>query len=220
MPWSRVKTEYSIHPRLVVFPSFSWWRVDRWMGLQLPACHLHDRPQSDSSPWGLNGEVTLSHSHGCEFTHWWIESWRAVHRPAPSTRPNSLNHGLQVDLQTHWITAFKCISEFTRSPSPSASQTRSIKYIFKEGWRSYGDTVVTEVDGVTGSIYSADPGVDRHHLISISSYHSMKSHTLSFPTFGLTRSVRDFVYPRNCVDPHSWVVSSLLTSFLRSSSLR
>jgi len=52
---------------------------------------------------------------------------------------------------------------------------------------------------VTGSIYSADPGVDRHHLISISSYHTMKIHTLSFPTFGLTRSVRDIVDPRNCV---------------------
>jgi len=41
------------------------------------------------------------------------------------------------------------------------------------------------------------PGVDRHHLISISPYHTMKIHTLSFPTFGLTRSVRDFVDPRN-----------------------
>jgi len=82
----------------------------------------------------------------------------------------------------------------------------------------YGDTGVTEVDRVTGSIYSADPGVDRHHLNSISSYHTMKIHTLSFPTFGLTRSVRDFVDPRNCVDPHGWVVSYLLT-FLRSLSL-
>jgi len=112
----------------------------------------------------------------------------AQSRP-PSASPNSLNHGLQVHHQTHSITASKCISEFTRSPSPSASQTRSIKYIFKERRRLYGDTGVTEADRVTGSIYSADPGVDRHHLISISSYHTMKIHTLSFPTFGLTRSV-------------------------------
>jgi len=56
----------------------------------------------------------------------------------------------------------------------------------------YGDRGVTEVDRVTGSIYSADPGLDRHHLISISSHHIMIIHTLSFPTFGLTRSVRDF----------------------------
>ena len=52
---------------------------------------------------------------------------------------------------------------------------------------------------MTGSIYSADPGVDKHHLISISSYHTMTIHTLSFPTFGLTRSVRDIVDPHNCV---------------------
>jgi len=63
----------------------------------------------------------------------------------------------------------------------------------------YGDTGVTAVERVMGSIYSADPGVDRHNLISISSYHTMKIHTLSFPTFGLTRSVCDIMDPRNCV---------------------
>jgi len=107
-----------------------------------------------------------------------------------------------------------CISKLARSQSPSVSlnshdyglqvhlQTRSItasKYIFKERQRVYGDTGVTEMERVTGSIYSADPGVDRHHLISISSNHTMKIHTLSFPTFGLTCSVRDIVDPRNCV---------------------
>ena len=61
----------------------------------------------------------------------------------------------------------------------------------------YGDTGVTEVERVTWSIYLAHPGVDRHHLISISSYHTMKIHTLCFPTFGLTRSVRDIVGPHN-----------------------
>jgi len=142
----------------------------------------------------------------------------AQSRP-PSASPHSPNHGLQVHLQTRSITASKCISEFTRAPSPSASQTCSSKYIFKERWRLYGDTGVTEVDRVTVSIYSADPGVDRHHLISISSYHTMKIHTRSFSTFGLTRSVRDFVYPRNCMDPHGRVLSYLLTVFLRSSSL-
>jgi len=77
---------------------------------------------------------------------------------------------------------------------------------------------VTEVDRVMGSIYSADPGIDRHHPISISSYHTMKIHTLSFPTFGLTRSVQDFVDLHNCVDPHGRVVSYFLT-FLRSWSV-
>jgi hypothetical protein len=139
---------------------------------------------------------------------------------------NSLDHGLQVQLQTRSITASKCITKLARLRLPSSHdhglqvhlQTRSIKYIFKERRRVYGDTGVTEVDRVTGSIYSADPGVDRHHLISISSYHTMKIHTQSFPTFGLTRSARDFVAPRNCVDPQRRVVSYLLTRFLRSSN--
>ena len=81
--------------------------------------------------------------------------------------------------------------------------------------RLYRDVVVTEVDRVTGSIYSADPGADRHHLISIASYHTTKVHTLSFPTFGLSRSVRD---PRKCLDFHCRVASYLLT-FFRSTSL-
>jgi hypothetical protein len=54
------------------------------------------------------------------------------------------------------------------------------------------------VEGLTRSIYSADPGVDSHHLTSISSNHTMKIHTLSFPTFGLARSVRDIVDGCNC----------------------
>jgi len=126
----------------------------------------------------------------------------------PSASPNSLDDGLQ----SRSITASKCISKLARSQPPSVSlnshhyglhvhlQTRSItasKYIFKERRQVYRDTGVTEVERVTGSIYSADPGVDRH-LISILSYHTMKIHYLSQP-FGLTRSVRDIMGPRNCV---------------------
>jgi len=143
-----------------------------------------------------------------------------------------------VYLQSRSITISECISKFTRSRPPSCIskytrlwppsshdhglqvhlQTRSItvsEYILKERRRVYRNTGVTEVDRVMGSIYSADPGVDRHHLISISSYHTMKIHTLSFLTFGLTRSVRDVV-PRNCVDHQHRVISYLLTRFLRS----
>ena len=85
-----------------------------------------------------------------------------------------------------------------------------------------GYTGATEMDGATGSIYSGDPWVDRlssQHLISshlISSYNEL--HTLLFPAFVLTRSVRDPVDPRNCVNPHGRVVSHLLTLFLRASS--
>jgi hypothetical protein len=67
-----------------------------------------------------------------------------------------------------------------------------------------GNTGLMEVDRVTGSIYLADPGVDRYHLISISSNHTMNIQTQSFPTFGLNRSVGD-------VDHQYLVVSYLLT---------
>jgi len=87
-------------------------------------------------------------------------------------------------LQTRSIVASKCISKLARSRPPSASpnsldhclkvhlKTRSItasKYIVNERRRVYGDTGVTEVHRATGSTYSGDPGVDRHHLIIISS---------------------------------------------------
>jgi len=77
----------------------------------------------------------------------------------------------------------------------------------------YGDTGVTVVDKVMGSIYSADSGADRHYLISISSYHTMKVLTLSFPNFGLTQSVREIGDPCNCVDPQHRAVSYLLTCY-------
>ena len=38
--------------------------------------------------------------------------------------------------------------------------------------RVYGDTGVTEMDRATGSIYSGDCGVERHHLIP--SHHTTK----------------------------------------------
>jgi hypothetical protein len=70
----------------------------------------------------------------------------------------------QVNLQTRSITASKCISQVTQSVSPSACHKRLIKYIFKERQRLYGDTGVTEVDRVTGSIYSADRSLSRYSV--------------------------------------------------------
>jgi len=151
---------------------------------------------------------------------------------SPSASPILLNPCLQVPIWTCSITPSKWISEFTGSQSPSPSphsldpglqvhlQICSImasKYMIKQRRQVYRDTVVTEVDIVTGSVYSADPGVDRHHLISISSHHTMKIHTLSFTTFGFTWCVRDFVDPSNRRDPQRRVVSNLLTRFLRFS---
>jgi len=144
----------------------------------------------------------------------------------PSASLSSLDLGLLVHHLVHSVSASTYIYKLARSLPPSASlgsldlslqvhlhtrsglhvhlQTRSIpasKYIFKEHHQVYGDTAVVQVDRVTGSVYSADPGVDRDHLISISSYHTMKIHTRYFPTFGLTRFVRDLVDPCNCIDP-------------------
>jgi len=108
---------------------------------------LKDRPPPASSPWELKGKVTSSYSHSRELTNWWIDS---QHPACPlstasnyspnlarwwpaSGSSNSLDHGLQVHLcvqldlglqvhlQTRSMTASKCISQFTRSPPPSAS---------------------------------------------------------------------------------------------------
>jgi len=98
----------------------------------------------------------------------------------PSVSPDWLDYGLQV----RTITASNCISKLAQSRPQSASpnsldhglqvhlSTRSItasKYIVNERRRVNGDTGVTEVDWATGSTYSRDPGVHRHHLIFISS---------------------------------------------------
>jgi hypothetical protein len=48
-----------------------------------------------------------------------VSARSAIHRLALSTRPNSLDYGLQVHLQTHFITASKCISNPARLDPPS-----------------------------------------------------------------------------------------------------
>jgi hypothetical protein len=85
----------------------------------------------------------------------------------------------------------------------------------------YRDTGVTEVERVTGCIYSADPGADRDYLVSILSYHSMKIHHLS-QLFGLSRSVHDIMDPRNCVGcstPGSIISSHWISTLLEQEPL-
>jgi len=141
----------------------------------------------------------------------------------PSISLSTLDFDLHVQVQTRLIPASECISKLAPLGSPCLHdhdlqvhlQTHSItasKYIFKECRWLYRDTRGLEVDRAMGSIYSADRGVDRHHLISISSYHTMRMHTLSYPTFGLTRPFQHFV------DAQRLVVSYLLTQFLCSSN--
>jgi len=133
---STAYTEYSIH-RVLHTPStastrdclFSLHSHDQEL---TPECSfsfrrtsLHDRPLLARSPWALKGKVTLSHSHGCQWTNWWLQSHHSACHPStaskyssnipqyppPSASHNSLGHGLQVYLETHSITASKCISK-------------------------------------------------------------------------------------------------------------
>ena len=121
----------------------------------------------------------------------------------PGASLNSLDHSLQVYLTARSITA----SKFARLQPPSVSrnsldcdlqvnpQTRSItayKYIIYRAtppvWRYMGN----------GGGMSEEEYIFRRPRSRLAStYHAMKIHTLSFPTFGLTRSVRDMVDPRN-----------------------
>ena len=75
---------------------------------------LHNQPLSASSSWELKVELTLSHSHCCEETNWWIESQHPACHPSiaskytfnparwqpPSISPYSLDDTLQVDFET------------------------------------------------------------------------------------------------------------------------
>jgi len=117
---SAAYTEYRIHQGLAVASSFSPFRVD-------PKCTFsfwHTSLQIDRHQPVLHksfkDKVTMSHSHGCELTNWWIESRQAVHQPPPSTRPISLDHSLQVHLQTRSVTASECISKLAWSRPPGA----------------------------------------------------------------------------------------------------
>jgi len=90
--------------------------------LSLRCASPQDRPPPPSSPWGLKGKVTSSHSHGYKLTNWWIESTRrAFNRPPPSSPPILLDHGLQVQLHPRMIPASEFILKFSRSRRPSLS---------------------------------------------------------------------------------------------------
>jgi len=101
---------------------------------------LHDRPPSASSPWELKGKFTLSHSHGCELTHWWIESQHPVRRRSTASQyssklarlwpPSSLDPRLQLYLRTRLITASTLPRSWPLSVFPNSLdyglQSRSI----------------------------------------------------------------------------------------------
>jgi len=72
-----------------------------------------------------------------------------------------------------------------------------------------------EVESATQSICWGDPGVDRQHLIFISSCHITKIHTLSFPTFGLTRSVHGCTPLRGSSPPGRIISTPFLATPLK-----
>ena len=128
MPWSWVDTKYSI---LLVQHSLSTAYTQDCLsslhshGYELtPECSfsfertsLHDRLPSTSSPWQLNGNVTLSHSQSCKLTNWWIVSAPG----APSI------DRLQVLVQSWSNTASKCVCKFARS-RPRSVPPNSLHY--------------------------------------------------------------------------------------------
>jgi len=125
LSWHRVQhTPSTASTQDCLSSLYSHYKLTPECSFSFRRASLHDRPPSASSPWELKGKVTLSHSHGCEITNWWIQSQHPARRPSiaskyssnlarsrpPSVSPISLLHGLQVYLETRSITASKCVS--------------------------------------------------------------------------------------------------------------
>jgi len=73
---------------------------------------LHNWLPSTSLPWEVKGKVTLSHSHVCESTNWWIESQHPARRPSTTSKYLSNLARSQPP---------KCISTLARLQPPTAS---------------------------------------------------------------------------------------------------
>jgi len=140
---STAYTEYSIqwvqHTPMIVWLPFILM-ITNWplnVASASGVCPYTIYRHQPSSPWELRGKVTLSHSHSCELTNWWIVSqhparhlWTATKYSCnlarwqpPSASPNPLDHDLQVHLQTSLITASKV--------HPETSSITASKYISK-----------------------------------------------------------------------------------------
>jgi len=143
---------------------------------------LQDRLPSASSPWELNSKVTLSYSHVCDSTNWWIESQHPARRPSTGSKysfnlarsrppkwnsilarlrpPCSHDLGLQVYLQTHSIMISECISKFYRSQPPSVSPNTL----------DYRHQVHLQTGRITDSKYISKLARSRSQSASLSSF--------------------------------------------------
>jgi len=151
---SIVNTEYCIHSKIDCLPlpaslsslwtpwctelcTFLHWRVDQWMESQLRSHPLSDLPLSDwpLPDWPPPDWPPADRPPPDRPPPDWLPSdWLPPDWPPPSTPPIVIDHGLQVHLQTHSITAAKCISKLPRLQPWSASLSYSIsasKYISK-----------------------------------------------------------------------------------------
>jgi len=126
---STAYTQYSIHwgehpPKIVYLPFIlmvkSWLMNVAWASGMPPYTIHHSQPGLPES------SKVKSSCHVPTGARWLTDIYslstqRAVHRPTPSTHPISLDHGLQVDLQTQSLAASRCIFKLTRSRLPSVS---------------------------------------------------------------------------------------------------
>jgi len=123
-------------------------------------------------------------------------------------------------VRVYWQPRLPIWQQFGSDPDPNPKwRSGTIAYTNR-------NTAVMEMDGATGSIYSGDPGVDRSQLASHRIL-DLVSHLLSISYRLIIQRIihsifRIFwshsLFPRLRVDPHSRVVSYLLTLFLPSSS--
>jgi len=152
--------------------------------------------------------------------------------PPPSVPLISHHYGLQV----RTIIASKCISKLSGSRPPNASLSSldlsvhvhlqihlitATKHIFNKRLVLYGEAGVNDVDRGMGSICSADPRVDRHHLVSISSYHTKKIHSI-IPNFWfslLCQRFCGFTQLHGTLTPGSIIYSNPIPRLLESEPL-